>query len=156
MYRDSGRPELSRLLIVTTLSCLSLLTLAGCVQIRQLTYPNTFTWIGEEDVKTTMQSMATGMGKLNRLVVEETQLGSNLRDILIELDNIEFAAASLSIRTPAGDPDLPATNHLLIDDHMDDFLESILRARLQAESTPPNYYGVGQLTGSCSGCHRLR
>lgn len=122
--------------------------LAGCVQIRYLTYPDSFTWIGEEDVKTSMQAMGKALSQLNRLVERETILGENRTDILLELENIEYLSASLALGAE--------TNHQLLHDNIEEFLDSILRARIQVESNPPNYYGIGQLTGSCSSCHRLR
>lgn len=149
--------------ITTYLSCLALLgivlLLTSCMQVRLLTYPESFTWIGEEDVQSTMHSMAQSMKNLNTLVREEQSPSSHRDDILRELDNLEYVAASLSVSVPLSNSDrsqVPATNHLLIDEHMDDFLEDILRARVQAEMEPANYFGVGKLTGSCTACHRLR
>lgn len=133
-----------------------IVTLSGCVQIRQLTYPETFTWIGEEDISSSMQSMARSIARLDSLVLEEKQAGSNRELILGELENIEYTAAELSIRTPRDNTEFPVTNHLLIDEHMEDFLEDIVRAKIQLQASPSNYYSVGQLTGSCMGCHRLR
>jgi len=54
------------------------------------------------------------------------------------------------------DTDAPSTNHLVIDEHMDEFLHRVMQAKLQAELSPANYFGVGQLTGACTGCHRFR
>jgi len=138
--------------------CMALL-LSGCMQIRLLTYPPSFTWIGEEDVQTTMHAMANNLRTLDTLVAEELNPGSNQESIVKVLSDIEYMMASLSVQTPNPDihpEQLPATNHLLIDEHVDEFLESVYRAKIQAEGTPPNYFGVGKLTGSCSGCHRYR
>jgi len=154
MISKLTRNNKNRNLFIVAIAATLLLT--GCVEIRQFTYPSSFTWIGKEEIETSMRSMANSMSEINRLVSEEKKHGNNRGDILIELDNIEYVAASLSIRTPVGDSNLPATNHLLIDENMDTFLENVLRARMQAESNPANYYAVGQLTGSCAGCHRLR
>ena len=139
----------------TPVICLALI-IGGCVQIRQLTYPETFTWIGQDDISNSMQSMAKSIARLDKLVLAETQTGQNRQLILDELEDIEYTAAELSIRTPIDDDDFPATNHLLIDEHMEDFLEDILKARIQLQANPSNYYSVGQLTGSCMACHRLR
>ncbi len=133
--------------------------LSSCVQFRLLTYPSSFTWIGAEDVQNTMQAMANEMRKLDNLIADEQSPGSSQREVVEALSEIEYLAAALSVQTPGSDndsEDLPATNHLLIDEHMDDFLESIYRAKIQAEATPPSYFGVGKLTGGCSACHRYR
>jgi len=145
---------------ITTLLVIALATLfiGGCVQLRLLTYPPTFTWIGKEDVQSTMHIMANSLHNLNVLVTNETVHGSNQAAIIDELSNIEYEAALLSVRTPRPEESeqLPATNHLLIDEHMEEFLERVYLAKVQAEASPPSYYGVGKLTGTCSGCHRYR
>jgi len=133
--------------------------LSSCVQVRLLTYPSSFTWIGAEDVQNTMHAMASNMKKIDVLIADEKNPGSNQQAVVEVLSDIEYLAADLSVQTPgsdSGDKDLPATNHLLIDEHMDEFLESVYRAKVQAEATPPSYYGAGKLTGSCSACHRYR
>lgn len=133
-----------------------LLTMAaGCAQIRLVTYPDSFTWLDGDDVRSSMHAMAASLGQMNRLVDSESVPGENREQILGELDALESAAQSLS----AGGSDnntSTATNHLLIDEHMDDFMESVLLAQIQAQAEPPNYYRIGQLTGSCSACHRFR
>lgn len=137
----------------------SIVLLSGCMHVRLLTYPSSFTWIGEEDVKSSMQAMALSMKKID-IMSRTTPLSiSNQQAILNELTELEFQAAALSIQTPKpfeGNSTIPATNHLLIDEHMDEFLESVYRAKVQMQSNPANYYEVGKLAGSCLGCHRLR
>jgi hypothetical protein len=108
--------------------------LQSCVQMRQLTYPETFTWIGADNVSNSMRSMAMSVAILDNLILEETQPGANREAILRELENIEYTASELSIRTPAKDNELAATNHLLMDDHIEDFLEDVLRARIQVQA----------------------
>jgi hypothetical protein len=140
-------------------------TLAGCAQIRRVTYPADFVWLDGRQVEGTMHSMANSMQRLQQLAEHDaTEVptgGTTPRQaaVLDELSRLESLAISLSgstaRQTPAGDPQ-PTTNHLLIDEHIDDFIEQILHARLLAESDPPNFYGIGQLTGNCNACHRLR
>jgi len=132
---------------------------SSCMQVRLLTYPTSFTWIGTEDVQNTMQAMANEMQTLDTLITEEQSPGSNQQAVVKVLTDIEYLAADLSVQTPGSEnqsEEIPATNHLLIDEHMDEFLESIYRAKIQAEATPPSYFGAGKLTGSCSACHRYR
>lgn len=141
--------------------CLAVLLLAlsaGCAQIRLVTYPASFTWLEGDDVRSSMHVMASSLGLINRLVESEDIPGDNREQILGELDTLEATAQSLSAGGPAPDDGASAhtTNHLLIDEHMDDFMESVLLAQIQAQADPPNYYRIGQLTGSCSACHRFR
>lgn len=141
------------------------LLLSGCAQIRLLTYPAEFTWIGNAELTSTMQDMAISMGKLTELANEASNSndasGSSQRQdsVLGELDRLEKLAGAFlgsSSKSNTENATLPATNHLLIDDHIEDFLADITRAKFLAEDNPPNYFAVGQLTGSCNGCHRLR
>jgi len=132
---------------------------SSCMQVRLLTYPSSFTWIETEDVQSTMHAMAKNMQMLDNLIADEQNAGSNQQAVVEVLSDIEYLAADLSVHTPSPDNQsekIPATNHLLIDEHMDEFLESIYRAKIQAEATPPSYFGAGKLTGSCSACHRYR
>lgn len=48
------------------------------------------------------------------------------------------------------------TNHLVIDSHIDEFKSDINRAVFNARSNPPNYFALGRLSGSCTGCHKYR
>lgn len=140
--------------------------LAGCVQIRLLTYPGEFVWLEEEYVKGTMQEMATRMSNLQTLTESPIEnLNNNNRDlahqeIIKELEQLEEFAISISPKTSGISvsefSELPATNHLLIDQHIDDFISEIMRARTLAELIPPNYSGIGQLVGNCNACHRQR
>lgn len=134
----------------------------GCAQIRLLTYPQSFTWLDGDDVRSVMHAMTSSMGKIDQLITTETFPGENQGLVLDELDNLELTAQTLLSAAPAGDAEdavpatYPATNHLLIDEHLDEFTESVLLAQVQAQASPPNYYRAGQLTGSCTACHRFR
>lgn len=132
------------------------LLVSSCVQVRLLTYPAEFNWLDSTSVKGTMREMATGMRKLDHLI---DQVAGGQEAILNELSTIEAQAISLSSSTTGLSEDgmsRPVTNHLLIDENIDDFIEQIMRARLLAEADPPNYYGIGRLTGTCNACHRMR
>ncbi len=129
------------------------------MQIRLLTYPSEFIWLDEKDVKGTMHVMATRMNKLHSMVessseyIDDEQRKSNHLDILNELTLLEELAISVSPQTSgvflADDQAISATNHLLLDENIDDFIGEVMKARLLAEDSPPNYYGVGQLVGNC-------
>ncbi len=138
------------------------LLLAGCVKIRMLTYPAEFTYLDPGSVKGVMHEMALSLSRIDSLVQQSSDTTDASRfqsDILNELETVETLASSLAPGTTDetldGKP-RPVTNHLLIDEHIDDFIAQIMHARLLAESNPPNYYGAGQLTGSCNACHQVR
>ena len=48
------------------------------------------------------------------------------------------------------------TNHLVIDDHIDQFRSDVNDAIRDARANPPNYFALGRLSGSCVGCHKYR
>ncbi len=158
--------ELSRILndkrvVLSVLLSLTLL-LNGCAKIRLLTYPPEFTYLDSNITKGVMHEMAISLSTLDQLVhqaADNADGGHYQPLILAQLQNIETLATSVSShstgKTLAGD-DRPMTNHLLIDEHIDDFIAQIMRAKLQTEAEPPNYYAAGQLTGSCNACHRMR
>lgn len=132
--------------------------LSSCAEIRLLTYPADFTWIGKEHLKTTMHEMGNSVSNINDLLEQDTNTSFQQSLIVDELDLIESYAISLTGETQwsISDQDKPKTNHPQINDSLDEFIESIEKARWQAQATPPNYYGVGRITGGCSTCHRIR
>lgn len=138
------------------------LALGACMQIRLLTYPAEFVWLGEEDVQGVMHAMADGMGRLDALIAPDGDSANddperNRRRIDEELRTLEELATVLSAgSTSAWEDGRSRTNHLLIDEHIDDFVGDIERARRFVAEEPPNYYPAGQLVGSCNGCHRRR
>jgi hypothetical protein len=48
------------------------------------------------------------------------------------------------------------TNHLLIDDRIDQFKSDVDIALRDTSADPPNYYSLGRLYGSCVACHQYR
>lgn len=148
--------------IVIAIALSATLILSGCVQIRLITYPAEFKWLDPSTIQNTMYDLASSMGTLEVLVdlatdSNDTQMNND--NILAELSKVELLASSLvrSTSDPIGDSaETPVTNHLLIDEHIDEFIDQVMRARFLAENVPPNYYGVGRLTGSCAACHGVR
>ena len=136
------------------------------MQIRLLTYPSEFVWLDQEDVKGTMHVMANRMNNLHSMIennssyTDEDQRNSNHLDILNELTMLEELAVSVSPQTNddilADDQEISATNHLLLDENIDEFIGEVMKARMLAEDSPPNYFGVGKLIGNCNACHRQR
>lgn len=144
------------------LALASALVLGACVQVRLLTYPAEFVWLGEKDVQGVMHRMAERMIRLDTLVAapadaEPLAAERRRRAVDAELRGIEELAATLAVGAVGiGEQGLPRTNHLLIDEHIDDFLGDVARARRFVAEEPPNYYAAGRLGGSCSACHRWR
>ena len=126
------------------------LLLAGCAEIRKLTYPANFTYIEKKDLDSSMHKMSVSLARLDTLVSAASPASLEAqKDIIQELSELKGIASA--IRGRGG-----VTNHLAIDDHIEDFISDIVNAKLFAGDTPPNYYYAGKLAGSCTGCHQYR
>ena len=134
------------------------LLLVSCAELRLLTYPVDFTWIGKEHLKTVMHEMANSVSKINSTLDNGISSTVQQDNIVDELDNLESLASSLSGETEwsISDRSHAKTNHTLLTDNLDRFIELVSIARLQAQATPANYYGVGKITGGCLSCHNLK
>ncbi len=122
----------------------TLLVAAGCAEIRKVTYPPEFTYIEKQDLQGAMGRMAASLAQLDSLIASGSPQGS----ILEQLNAIDRVASDLSRGQ--------ATNHLLLDEHMEQFRADVAKAKLMASMSSPNYYYAGRLSGSCSGCHQFR
>ncbi|NND91857.1 MAG: hypothetical protein HKN42_13435 [Granulosicoccus sp.] len=141
---------------------LLLLSVIGCAKIRLLTYPSEFSYLEADSVKGVMHEMTISLMALDTVIRQSADSATPSRyrpEVLAELQNLEALAISVSSSTTGKTLEgeaRPVTNHLLIDEHIDEFIGQIMKARFQAEAEPPNYYGAGQLTGNCNACHRMR
>jgi len=129
----------------------SVLVLSGCAAIRKVTYPPNFTYLEKKTVTSSMHQLAVSIEKLDSVLRE---IGSNIsaseqERVISQLNTMESIADNLGAGTQT-------TNHLLLDEHIDQFKSDVITARRSAEAEPPNFYLVGRLSGSCTGCHVLR
>ena len=83
------------------------------------------------------------------LTPNESISSENQAQILDLLTSINKTTESLLV----GNRD---TNHLVIDDHMDQFRSDVYAAIRGAKANPPNYFVAGQISGSCIACHKYR
>ncbi|MFT6304465.1 MAG: hypothetical protein ACI9XK_001677 [Granulosicoccus sp.] len=166
MSNINTNPKIRNIIHTISVIFFFAVVLVGCGQIRLLTYPGEFVWLEDEYVKGTMQKMATHMANLQSLIeVPNISLDDNNRDsihqeIVNEMELLEEFAISISPKSSGTSvseySEFPATNHLLIDQNIDDFISEIMKARTLADLAPPNYSGIGQLVGNCNACHRQR
>ncbi len=122
---------------------------SACADIRKLTYPPEITYIDRNELRSAMYRMASALQQLDALIVEETSVEPPHQKIMHQLGTIEHAANDLASGNTV-------TNHKAIDEHMDQFLADVAKARLMANASPPNYYYAGRLSGSCGACHQFR
>lgn len=125
-------------------------SIAGCAQIRQLTYPADFTYLEKKEVETLMQKMRTGIGRLDQLVTEaSTSDVAQQQNIINELSSLERIATRLS----GGHKQ---TNQIVINDHIEQFISDIGTAKMFASTVPPNYNKTRNISNSCQQCHQFR
>ena len=126
-------------------------TLSACAdfsaRLRRYTYPPGFTYITEEQLRSTMWQLAKDIRQLERTVREPGQINDQRpAEIVKLLASMEDATAKLSREGFR-------SNHPLIDAHLPSFRRDISLARKGVEGVPPNYTLVGLLPGACIYCH---
>jgi hypothetical protein len=125
---------------------------AGCAQIRKVTYPEDFVYLTPGDVSTRMHVIAGHVSAVQSLL-DELAGGAEDKGIAGEMighiDDMERIAQELG-------QGKPGTNHLLIDAHIDQFVANLEKTRVSLSATPPRFYDAGKLVGSCNACHRFR
>ena len=124
--------------------------IAGCAQIRKLTYPEDFVYLEKKDVESLMKNMGDGIERLDRLVAGASESdASQQQKIVAELDSIERTA----IRLSGGHKQ---TNQFFIGDHIQKFISEVGTAKMFASSNPPKYNKAREIKNSCQECHQFR
>ena len=125
-------------------------TVFGCGQIRNAAYPTNFVYLDHREISSEMALLGRYMRQLDEILLDGSTISSDQQErvlaILTGIDETIDTLGADSIRT----------NHLLIDDHIDQFRTDLSSAIHDARASPPNYFGLGRLSGSCSGCHKYR
>ena len=129
---------------------LSVFLAVGCEQLRQQTYPGDFVYLKHNEVTGEMALLSSYMSQLDEIMLDDATVSSEQQQqILSVLSNIDASASRLG----AGNV---RTNHLVIDEHIDQFTLDVNTAIRDARADPPNYFSLGRLSGSCAGCHKFR
>jgi len=132
------------------ISCITAGLLIGCAQIRKATYPDDFVYLEQNQVTNKMVLMSSYMRRIDEILAEDTTVSSAQQEQIIKiLSSIDATVDSLG----AGNI---RTNHLLIDEHIDEFKTEVSVALRDARSDPPNYFALGRLSGGCVACHKYR
>ncbi|MGI9316773.1 MAG: hypothetical protein ACR2QW_05530 [bacterium] len=142
---DGGNDKLR--LVLIALICAGLVF--GCAQIRKVTYPPDYVYLEKEQLRSKMALLNFYLRQLNEIQSDASDVGNDRQQRILELLNkIEDLTAEFGSGI--------TTNHLVIDDHIDEFKVDVHTAIRNARANPPNYYAAGRLTGSCIGCHKYR
>ncbi|MFZ9037288.1 MAG: hypothetical protein ACO3DT_04400 [Gammaproteobacteria bacterium] len=121
----------------------------GCAQIRKATYPNDYVYLERDQLRSKMVLLSFYLRQLDEIQLEDSDVrGDQQQRILDLLNKIKGLTAEFGGGV--------TTNHLVIDEHIDDFKIDVSNAIRDARANPPNYYALGRLTGSCVGCHKYR
>ncbi len=135
-------------LMMIALLCCGLLT--GCTYIRKATYPADFVYLERKQITSQMALLSMYMKQLDEILLDDKTVSSEQQERVIAiLSRVDASANALgagSIRT----------NHLVLDDHIDQFKSDVHVALRDASADPPNYFALGRLSGSCVACHRFR
>ncbi len=132
-------------LLVMMLLCVS--QLWACAQVRKLTYPADYIYLEQKDIDSAMVLLSLYIREMDALLSSNQMLTDwNQRRILELLSLIDSTTDRLGASNIT-------TNHLAIDEHLDDFKSDLFSAISAAKTDPPNYFPAGEIAGSCTACH---
>jgi hypothetical protein len=120
--------------------------LVGCSQIRQLTYPEDFTYLEKGQVESLMREMGDTVGRLGQLVSKTSSSEINQQQVIASLSELE----SITSRIIGGHTQ---TNQLFISEHIEQFVTDVGTAKMFVKTSPPNYSKAREITNSCQKCH---
>jgi hypothetical protein len=134
-------------------ACLLALQTSSCSGfagwVRQYTYPPTFHYITDEQLRSTMWRLAYHSRELRELMTAPEKTTAHRADVLEHLRIMEQATIELN-RT--GWP----TNHPLVDANRSSLLRDIRTAQEAVSRDPPNFLLAGAVSGACAYCHPSR
>ncbi|MDC1287996.1 hypothetical protein N8198_08925 [Gammaproteobacteria bacterium] len=145
----SPNPGDSHKLRLVLIALLCVTVVFGCAQIRKVTYPKDYVYLEKKELRSKMALLSFYMRQLDEVQMDSSIVsGDQQQRILDQLNKINDLTAELGGGV--------TTNHLVIDEHIDQFKIDVNNAIRDARANPPNYFALGRLTGSCTGCHKYR
>ena len=141
-----SRKQVRRLVI----SLVGASLLIGCAQFRKATYPSDFVYLEENQIRSEMALLSLYMRQIDAILLDDSTVSSEQQGQIIKiLSKVDKSVDSLG----AGNI---RTNHLVLDDNIDQFKSDVTVALRDASSDPPNYFALGRLSGGCVACHKHR
>lgn len=132
-----------------SIALLCAILVPGCAQIRKVTYPSDYVYLEHRQLQSKMALLSLYMRDLDRVLLDDSTVSVDQQQrVLALLNKIKAATDDLGGNV--------TTNHRVIDEHIDQFKSDVNTAIADASANPPNYYALGRLSGSCTGCHRYR
>lgn len=106
-------------------------------------------YLERNQLKSKMALLASYMRQIDEILLDGSIVSSDQQQAVLKLlNNIESVTADLGGSV--------TTNHRVIDDHIDQFKTDVDNAIRHAGASPPNYFALGRLAGSCAACHEYR
>lgn len=146
---SSRKTSASDRLRLAVIALLAVSVLSGCAQIRKVTYPRDYVYLERKELRSKMALLGFYIRQLDDVLVDTTADSDEQQQRIVDLLH---KMAGLTAEFGSG----ITTNHLVIDDHIDEFKTDVNSAIYDARANPPNYATAGRLTGSCLGCHKFR
>ena len=146
---SSRKAPASHPLRLAVIAVLALSVLPGCAQIRKVTYPRDYVYLERKELRSKMALLGLYIRHLDDALVDTSADGDEQQQRIVDLLN---KMAGLTAEFGSG----VTTNHLVIDEHIDEFKTDVNSAIYDARANPPNYVAAGRLIGSCLGCHKFR
>lgn len=115
----------------------------------QIASPPPFDYADGAELRSQMHQLAFGLQQLDMALVSATERDRNSQD---EIVNQLSSIARIGNDLREGDM---STNHIFLRNDMANFLSAVNRARMSAQSNPPNYYMAGRVSGACVNCHQV-
>jgi hypothetical protein len=135
-------------LLAIALLCSGLLF--SCAQIRKVTYPDDYVYLEQKTITSKMALLSFYMRKIDETLLESYIISSEqqarIENILVSMSETVDSLGTGNVQT----------SHLVIDDHIDQFQSAVNLALNNVRADPPNYFALGQLSGSCAACHQYR
>jgi len=125
---------------------------AGCYgqlaeSLRRTTYPPSFRYIPESELRSAMWLLGHQSLELRRLLRGESESGRDPRSqIVLLLADMEQTVQQLG-------PDPWSSNHPQVGEGLKALADDLRAARTSAEHDPPNYFLAGSVSGACLYCH---
>ena len=134
-------------LVLMALLCVAVVF--GCAQIRKVTYPDDYVYLEHKQLRSKMALLSFYMRQLDEVLQDYSIVGDDEQQRILYLLN---KVNDLTAEFGGG----VTTNHLAIDDHIEQFKLNVNTAIHDASANPPNYFALGKLAGSCTSCHKYR
>lgn len=116
--------------------------------LRRYTYPPDFQYISSDQLRSGMWQLASDVRALDH-ALRHPQEQPDPKQIAALLERMEQVTNDLKT-------DASRSNHPLLEWHLDEFREDVVRARHAVLASSPSYYLAGAVAGGCLYCHSDR